>query len=261
MVWPGKRLGRNVSAADNRNLKMAKYITNLAPPPNEVDYASKINPNGWNMFLNDQLGICVPAAMAHMVMQWTTYAGAPFIPTDNQVLTAYEAIGGYVPGDPSTDSGCDMLTALKFWRKTGIAGHQIYAFVQVNATVEEEIKQAIAIFGNCFIGVNLPISAQWPSTGKNGQPFWFTPGSETGDDAPNSWGGHCVMLPSYGSVSRFHKGPTCVTWGQQYDISWGWMYDYCTEAFAVLSLDWVEQNAKSPSGFDIAQLQADLALL
>ena len=55
------------------------------------------------MFLNDSLGDCVIAAMAHMIMQWSYYASGGsgmYTPTDQQVLAAYEILGGYQPGNP-----------------------------------------------------------------------------------------------------------------------------------------------------------------
>ncbi len=71
------------------------------------------------MYLNDQLGCCVEAAAAHMIQQWNFYAGHPAKPTDQDVLSAYEAVGGYVPGDPNSDNGTDMLAFLNWWRQTG----------------------------------------------------------------------------------------------------------------------------------------------
>jgi hypothetical protein len=228
---------------------MSRYRVASLTVPQEVSWVTKVE--NWPMMLNDTLGDCVPAAMGHMVEQWSTYAGSPVIPTNAQVLSAYEAIGGYVPGDPSTDNGCDMLTALNYWRQTGIAGHKIFAFVQVNPLDADEIREAIYLFGNVFTGLALPISAQ-------GEDAWTVPpgGKSSPNGSPGSWGGHCVP-----SVADSPQSRTVVTWGEVLKMSPNFFIDYVDELYAVLSLDWIESNGLSPSQFNLAQLQADLEIV
>ena len=54
-----------------------------------------------------------------------------------------------------------------------------------------------------------------------------------------------------------------MTWGQLQGMSWNFFNAYCDEAWAVLSgSDWLGGSpAMSPSGFDMAALQADLPRL
>jgi hypothetical protein len=52
-----------------------------------------------------------------------------------------------------------------------------------------------------------------------------------------------------------------VTWGALQQLSWAWFAAYCDEAYAIITQDWLEANGQAPSGFDTAQLQADLAQL
>ena len=112
------------------------------------------------MFLNDELGDCTVAAAAHMIQQWTFFAEKPFIPTDQDVLKAYKAVSGYVPGLPETDNGTCLLDVLNYWRKTGIGNHKIFAYAQVDYTNAEERRLAIELFGNLYVGVQLPVAVQ-----------------------------------------------------------------------------------------------------
>jgi hypothetical protein len=245
MFKPGKLPKRY----DSRNLRLSKYLkAGLPAPPRAADWATKVPT--WPMYLNDQLGDCVLASAGHMIEQWTFYAGKSLLPSDQQILTAYEAVGGYVPGDPTTDKGTVMLDALNYWRGTGVAGRNIHAYVEVNTKSLTEVKQAIQLFGNCYVGLQLPVSAQ-------GQDFWSVPsGGLVGSGAPGSWGGHCVPLVAFGPSTL-----CCVTWGKLLRMSHSFFLDYCDEAYAVISNDWIEANGASPGGIHLAALEADLQAL
>ena len=73
---------------------------------------------------------------------------------------------------------------------------------------------------------------------------------------PGSWGGHCVFVPAY-EPTQFK----CITWGKNMNITNGFWNKYVDEAYAILSPEWISVNGDAPSGFDLAALQADLALL
>lgn len=250
------KLGKKRVRYDKRTLRLAKYLAPALPaPPAEVSYVVKVP--SWPMLLNDQLGDCVIAAMGHMVQQWTFFsaglAGMQTM-TDAEALTAYEAIGGYVNGNPNTDNGCDMLTALNYWRNTGIMVggklHQIAGYVAVDPTNLLEVRQAIYLFGNTFTGVQLPTSAQ-------GESDWTVAqgGIYSSNGQPGSWGGHCIP---YDAMSP--ETVTCVTWGERLKLSHNFHLDYCDEMYAVLSSDWLESGV-SVSGLDLKSLQADLTAL
>jgi hypothetical protein len=212
------------------------------------------------MFLNDQLGDCTIAAAGHMIGEWSADANKAYMPTDPQILAAYEDVGGYKPGDPSTDNGCVMLDVLNYWRKTGIAGHKIQAYVSIEPKSSAEISDAIYLFGNVYLGIQLPLSAQgaadWRVPANGDQPG--TPG-EAG-----SWGGHCVPIVGYSQSQGFMQpqpgpgGLTVVTWGGKLNMSWMFLETYADEAYAVLSPDWIESNGRAYNGFDLAQLETDL---
>lgn len=246
-----RKLGKAAPRLDSRTFKLAKYLPKIIPaPPPEVSWVTQVH--SWKMFLNDQLGDCVPAASGHCINQWTYYAtGKEAVITDQDVLTAYEVVGGYVPGNPATDNGTSMLDFLNYWRKTGVGGHKIQAFVSVDITRKDEIFSAIQLFGSVYLGIQLPVSAQGASS-------WTVPdGGAFGDGSPGSWGGHCIPL-----FAASPKTYTCVTWGQTLKMSHNFLLDYADEAYAVLSgQDWVGGAGVSPSLLNLAQLQADLAEL
>src|SRR5579872_7260407 len=252
------KLGKAPARIDKRTLKLKKYIKAVSPPPTQAGYITEVA--SWPMMLNDSLGDCTCACAGHQIEQWTTYAGKPYTPSDQDILTAYEAVGQYVPGDPTTDNGAVVLDVLNYWRQTGIGGHKIIAYASVDLNNLDEVKQTVALFGSCYIGVGLPLTAQNPVQGVNGNPCWSTPaGGPVGDGAPWSWGAHAIPIVGYGVDNKGNAGTELITWGSIYDMTWGFLRLYCDEAYAILTQDWIEADGKSPSGFDLAQLQADLA--
>lgn len=251
------KLGKRAPRLDRRTFKLAKYLPAIVPPPPvAVGYMRQVM--DWGMMLNDELGDCVPAAAGHMVQQWTAYAGVERVLSDKAILRAYEDVGGYVEGDPSTDNGTDMLSFLKYWRSPGMPNaHRIVAFVSVDTTRPDEVRQAIHLFGNCFLGIQLPVSVQ-------GEDVWSVPHSGPfGDASPGSWGGHCVPLMAYRQdrVNPNRGTYTAVSWGAPLTVTPAFLRIYADEAYAVLSQDWIERSGMAPSMFDLAALRADLATL
>jgi hypothetical protein len=242
----GRRLGKAPKREDPRTLRLAKYLTSAAPPaPSSFKYSAKVS--NWPMYRNDELGDCTAAETGHQIQAWSAWAGGEQRITDADVLALYEATGGYIPGRPDTDNGAVVLDVLNYWRRTGVGGHRIGAFVDVTPATTAQIKQALWLFGGLTIGVGLPLSAQ--SDGTN----WHLHGPRTGKNAPWSWGGHCVPVVDYNST-----GLTCVSWGTLYRMTWGFFHVYCDEAWGVVSTDFLNAG-HSPEGFDLAALNADLA--
>jgi hypothetical protein len=244
------RLGLNPSALDPRTLKLVDYISKVPPPPVAVQLYTSVK--NWGMMLNDQLGDCVAAGAGHRTLQLTTEAGSPFVPADGDVLNFYR-YSGYNPVDPSTDQGWDWLSALKALRKHGIGGHKAAAFVNLTPGDPLELREAIALFGNACIGFNLP---DW-CVPDDGSDWTKIPWVDRGPGfPPNPANGHAVLGVGYtpGSI-RF------VSWATVMSMDAGFYARYNTDAWAVLSLDWIEKNGESPSGFKLAQLQSNLAAI
>lgn len=257
------KLGKNPVVYDDRTLMFSKYLKLEIFPPIPQTRNWGTNVSDWGMMLNGPsestlappggLGDCVPAEAGHSIMGWTSNAKGLIVPGNDEILKAYEAVGGYVPGDPSTDNGCDMLSMMKFMRKTGIAGVTIKAFASLRTpplnTAWVEAQQSIDLFGGVALGLAMPISAQSQDT------EWTVPAEgPVGDGAPNSWGGHCVL-----GIGYTLDGILVVSWGMIILATWNFLHYYCDESYAVLSQAWMYKKDWAPSGFDMVQLEKDLS--
>jgi hypothetical protein len=151
--------------------------------------------------------------------------------------------------DPQTgEEGAIELDVLRDWRKHGVGRHRIGAFARVSTSDHRLVQAAAWIFGGLYIGLALPLSAQYQET-------WAWNGSLTGDDRPGSWGGHAVDVVRYGA-----DGLTIVTWGSLKAMTWAFWNRYCDEAYCIISTDFLDGD-QAPNGFDLAALRADLELV
>jgi hypothetical protein len=242
------KLGKRPVRHDQRTLHLANYLEAHPPAKPAVDWTKRAD-KVWGMMQNDQYGDCTCAAAAHAIQTWTANdSGKEITLSDDQVLAAYTAITGFKPGDPATDNGAVELDVLKYWRTTGFDGHKIAAFAALEPHNVEHVKVSIDLFGGCYIGLELPAVAQ-------DQKVWSVPYyGPRGQGAPGSWGGHAVYCVAYDKL-----GVVCVTWGQLKRMTWSFWTAYCEEAYAILAPDWFGEDFKAPSGFDLSQLQTDLA--
>lgn len=245
------KLGKLAPRHDPRTLLFATYFRDqaLPPPPSSEDWGSRIKT--WPMMANDSIGDCTTAAAGHMIEQWTTYAGKTTTPSDTAVIAAYSAVSGYNPRTGTNDNGAVEIDVLNYWRHTGIAKHKIMAYVALEPKNHTQVMDAVLLFGNCYIGLALPQTAQT-------QAVWTVPpGGPSGAGAPGSWGGHAVPIVAYDE-----RGLTCVTWGMLKRMTWTFWDAYCDEAYAVLSKDWISgETRRAPNNFDLAALQKDLGEL
>ncbi len=246
------KLGKQVARHDPRTLLLASYVTPALPaPPDQLDLTSKIN--SWRMMENDQLGDCTCAAAGHLIMEWTANAGKKTVtPTDKQIVAAYSGITGYNPATGANDNGAVEIDVLNYWRQSGIAAHKIGAYVALEPSNHIHVMDSVYIFEGCYIGLQLPVSAQ--AQVQNHQPWSVPPGGPTGDGKPGSWGGHAVPVVAYDA-----RGLTVVTWGALQVMTWSFWEAYCDEAYAIISPDYLNDKQESPAGFHMQQLQADLA--
>jgi hypothetical protein len=259
-------LGKHPARHDPRTLVAARYMGALPPAPASVDWTGKLPAQTLGMMLNDKLGDCTCAGMGHAVQLATAAADAPsglvgaieravgddagvVTIADADILLAYEQACGYNPADPATDRGGVELDVLTYWRTNGIgnSGHKINAFAKVNVLNQAEVMQALDLFGFLYTGVALPASAQAQVGG-----VWDVDNTPNG--AAGSWGGHCVVIGAADAA-----GLTCITWGAYQKMTWAFWQRYFYEAYCCLTPDWIEADGQSPSGFDLATLQGDLA--
>ena len=272
----GKRLGRlrpeHPPHLDPRVLHLSDYIDEKKLAARKAGALPAIKPyRDWSAWaatqlggadkfgamLNESLGDCTCAAIGHAIQVLTAVAGTIVTPTDDQVLAMYEQ-SGYVPGNPSTDNGWMIQSALQYWKTTGLAGHKCDAFLAVNPQNMTHVDFAFETFGLVDIGVMLPISAQ------NQSMLWSVPqGGFTADDEPGSWGGHSVIVTKRAVTSPITPGTVLrhglITWGQaDWRITpafWRLCVDECWVAF---STDFLKKNDLTDTGLNQAQLLADL---
>lgn len=241
------KLGRKAVKTDSRTLALGDYLKpGLPPPPAECDWTKGIT--SWGMMLNDKLGCCTIAGVAHAIQVWSANAGHMITVPDDGVQTYYEEWDGYNPKDPGTDKGGTELDVLNDWRKQGFCGHKLAAYADPKYTKLEEIRQSIALFGGVYIGMALPLTAQKQDT-------WDLLPNGGADAKKGSWGGHCVFVPKYDE-----KTFTCITWGELKVMTLAFWDHYCDEAHTLLGDNWLSRKG-APSGFNHAQLQADLAAI
>lgn len=243
---PPVKLGKNPARHDPRTLLYGAYRTGAQTPPRQAHWGHGLP---FAVLSNDQYGDCVEAAFAHQLQVWDDRAGHRFAPTDAETLGAYTAITGFNPDDPSTDQGTDMLTAVKYWQSTGIAGQKITAYAAVNPLDRAQVAESVAWFGGCYIGVQLPVTAQ------NQVGEIWTVGTGP-DSAAGSWGGHCVPVVGFGPDVLW-----LVTWGALQAMTWEFLATYCDEAYVLLGREWLAASGQSPSHLAWGQLLADLANL
>lgn len=238
------KLGRKAIKTDTRTLALARYFApGLPPPPASADWTKGIT--SWGMMLNDTLGDCTIAGVAHAIQVFTANTGSMVTVPDATIESYYETWDGYDPSKPNTDTGGIELDVLNDWQKQGFAGNTLMAFADPKPANLSDARQSVALFGGVYIGLSLPLTAQT-------QDVWDVVPRGGAKAKPGSWGGHCVFVPKYDE-----KGFTCITWGQLKTMTLAFWSKYCDEAHALLAQNWLTVKG-SPGGFDQAQLEADL---
>lgn len=237
------------------SLHLNAALSNLsAPPPVSYDWSgAAMLATGGNLklFLNDSLGDCVPADSCHGLMVRTAAVGAMVVPSDNDALRLYEAVGGYRPGDASTDQGCDESDMCSYMMSHGLLGHKSVATAPVVAgrltsDLVNNLKWAVELFGPIRLGVNLPASAE---TQFDAQVPWTVSGDL------KIVGGHDVLLTRYNASYAY-----VISWGQLRPATWQWMETFVEEAHMELFPDLIK-NKTTPDGFSLSTMTKELQAL
>ena len=149
------KLGNTPRKFDARTLRLARYLTpGLPPPPPAITNSEGIA--RWGMMLNDTLGDCTIAGVAHAIEVVTLSQGAEVTVPDATVLQIYEQWDGYNPSHPASDYGDVELDVLNDWPQQGFAGYKLQAFADPDAQDTGHVRQAISLFGGLYIGLELP---------------------------------------------------------------------------------------------------------
>jgi hypothetical protein len=260
------KLGKAPATYDRRDLLFARYRTTAALPshPQYFGHEELIPPNGWSMLGNGPdnsvtegfkgAGDCAFAGGDHETMLWTLEGGSPATFTGAQTIADYSAVTGYNPKAPlnahglnPTDKGTKLRDALKYRQDTGLVDskgqrHKIGAYVALELGNLDQLLEALYLFGVVGIGLKFPDSAMDQFDAH--QPWSVVAG-------PPPTEGHYVPLVANRTLLE------CVSWGRIQQMTPQFFKTYCDEAWAILSPEMLSAG-KSPEGFDLAQLQADL---
>lgn len=253
------KMGRKRPVANCPHPKLANYLRATVPPaPASADYtkAAGLPPILADIMGNDELGDCVCACGGHLEGVETANAGNPQHATLSQVIAQYSAIGGYVPGNPSTDQGCDEQTALNYWVQHGFPnGTKALGWLAVDATNKAEVQAALYLFENLIFGIELP--DKWVSPFPEASGFtWDVAG------APDPENGHCVLGVGYDA-----HGVQIDSWGLIGTVTWAAVAEYASkggsgELYVLITPDQLAKGAaKAPNGIAWSDLIADFDAL
>lgn len=244
------RGGRLSDDPDRPHLKLSRVLTSeLAAPPASADWLSAVPGDAWGMLGNDQVGDCTVAALAHKRIGDAFVNQGVSLDISTADCLKYYGHFGYRPGNPSTDQGAVCQDVLSYWHRRGFRGEKCGPYARVNVEDHTELKQAISLFGQIYVGVTITQAAEDQF---NGDEVW--------DVTRRSpvLGGHCITLGAYDK-----DGLDAVTWGTVHRLTWRWWDVYGDEAWVVLNpRDFVDrQTGRDRAGLDVATLRGDYTLL
>jgi hypothetical protein len=158
-----------------------------------------------------------------------------------KIMAKTAAVKLYMKLTGGVDGGLNELDVLNYWRQNPVDGDEIITYVALTPKNHTSVQQAIRLFGGVYLGFQVQANCQQEFDAH--QPW--TPGTLTND-------GHAVFAVAYDQ-----NGVTVLTWGNTQQATWAWWDECVDEAYAILP-----PEAKNPNfapGFNLAQLQADLA--
>lgn len=254
-----EHFGLNPSKPHPKALFLASILPVLPPYPDDAhmpDYSSAFPspPYAWGAQGNDSIGDCVPAFEAHAIMQTTGARGCATVLLENDTVQCYTEVAGYVRGQPNTDHGTDVTTALEHWRKVGfpmlvtkdkVTGaftphgrDKLTAYAEIYPTNKDYFRAGYYIFEVLGICAALP---------------WSTKGQLIWDVVPNDGGMrglHCMSVMTINAV-----GPVVNTWGNRKQITWAWYDRYVNEVIVPLTSNALQKDTLlTNSGFSLDAL-------
>ena len=239
------RLGRLAAKFPEGLKTLPEYVT-LPTPPLAAHWGHAVI-DQLDMDGNDQYGDCTIAGAAHALSVWNHEVDETIpVPDEALCVSQYFTLEGSPNGvpSPSLDNGLNMADVLKTWQSAGLFdGTKISAYAPFKLDDLTSLKQSVAFYGACYIGVNLPESAQeqFPN------PWTLVPGSPIE-------GGHCILATGYDQHYLY-----CATWGSIVSVAWDWFTTYTEELWAIIPAAFVDAGKGPLSAADLAVLQADLA--
>jgi hypothetical protein len=200
-----------------------------------------VQPDGtaWGMDGNDQYGNCGAAGFNHGMMADDIVLNYPeTIPSRDQIIQYYLSYTG------GQDTGVVLADFLAYIQKNQFFGHTVEAYAPVGVHDIPTLQFAVDTFDFSYTGIT--VYDDMMTAFQNGEPWDVSQMNSAVD------GGHCVPLVGYDSQYLY-----CITWGAVQKITYpGWHY-ISTEAWAVISGDFVAKGGDG-RGVDIAALKTDL---
>jgi hypothetical protein len=207
---------------------------------------------------NNTLGDCTEACSYHLqALREGPSNRTVFHPTLDQVVATYSRDGGYVVGQPNTDTGCDELTVLQNAKNFGITNgnlpkqiDHLVGYIAVDATNTELVRRCIQMFVGGVMCLELPDS--WYQNFTNGMTWSLNNGVYT----PDENNGHCVAI-----VDQSESHLTLCTWGEVAYIPYDAFAAACIASNGgsfYIESDWEVMNMasmQSPDALDWAQLR------
>lgn len=253
-------LGRAPRIFDPRVPHMSALLAGApqTPPPPSMRWALGM-PNDLGMMLNDTLGCCTCAAVFHAIQLWSYHCnrdGLVITEPDGCVLSLYEAVGAYLPSNPSTDRGAVEQDVLEYLLNTGAptgpkaeTRHKLAAYVEIDPRNTDDVKRAIVDCGVVYIGFNVP---KFLMSGDGPQQVWTLPPAWDG----STEGGHAVILTGYDADSL-----DLISWGQHYAMTWAFFAATVDEAYALADYDWINKTGSTPGGLSLSALETQMTAL
>ena len=241
------RLGRTAPPRGLQMLYLKDYLNldAIGEPPPLVDYSQAASISLGKIYKNNQLGCCVISGFLHVLGLMTANSGTEFLATDDMVVKDYSAVGGYVPGRPNTDRGCNEIDAVNYYMNHGFPdGSKALGYLKINTQDLRTMRIAVWLFEHIIYGAGLPNS--WLNPRGNGF-VW--------DVARNNpANGHCFITPGKYDQGGFG----CGTWGLIGTLTNAAVQKCISEAYVLLHPALVSKiNNKAPSGMEWASLVDD----
>lgn len=255
LLSPEVKSGRLPYRHDSRTLDLADYLQheNLSKIPGAYNWGKNIDPSRWGVLGNLKINDCTCAAAGHLIMTWTANIGKFHKPTTKAIVKAYTDISGFNAITDGIGKPIEAIKVLKYWRKHGIDDHKIIAFAKLDFKNRQQLKHAIFLYGGCYVGINLPKSAEKQF---NESKKWTVPRSGTeGLGKPGSWIGHAMLITGY---SKYEV--TAITWGKVVKLSLDFWETYVDESYAIFSEDFIRHN-QTPTNISVDVLRRDIKAL
>ena len=252
---PKVKAGRLPYVHDSRTFDLSDYLKNenITNIPKEYNWGSKIQPGNWGTLGNLKINDCTCAAAGHLIMAWTSNIGRLHKPTTKTIVAAYTAVTGYDPKVDGIGKPIEAIKVLKYWRKTGIAGRKIIAFAKLDFKNRRQLKQAIYLYGGCYVGINLPKSAE--KQYNESKKWTVSAKGATGDGEPGSWLGHALIITGYQNDEL-----RVITWGKEMIMKLDFWETYVDESYAIFSADFIKDK-QTPTKINVDVLKRDIETL